>query len=363
MFSNPYREILVDSLSSILNPEFKIKSSTLLQAFATFKTIIEVDSANFSSAYKKIFGEEPESSFHSRLSHKNLISYSNAFLDPTINLFASLSPDEFFRYIIPDIVSNPTKTAKMLHQKFSDNILLFAHHIIQINFVVRNDNISIIENQEDVLKRLYHVYTKTETHSETRLKQSIFLELYNAIYLHPLDYEELTLRTIDSETKKIHSAIDILANQLEIPRKEQVDILYRYYVRDEQPNELIKNHKIYNFIKNKDILERKKLMRAAILNLAQAPPLEALCVVSIIKKFNKKHPLQNTYIPNDITLENGLIYTLFTSYSVFSRGKEKDIFVFFPSPFFIRKWLADPDAKQKNTTFIMKDACVNFQCF
>ncbi|WP_458407291.1 hypothetical protein [Anaerotignum sp.] len=354
MFSNPYRNVLIKSLSNILKPETNIKSSTLLQAFATFKAIKEIDSGNFFSTYKTIFSEKPACYFLSRFSHENCKLNSDTFTE-TIDLFACLSPSEFFRFIISDIVSNPIKATTILHDKFSDNILLFAHHIIQVNRVTYSAKESGSESHEDVLDRLYYTYTNVESFAEIRLTKSDFLELYGALYLHPLDPDELKIRLMKSERKKLASAMDILANQLELPREEQVDIMCRFYVENEQPHELIKHCSTYNFTKNKDINERKKLLHKALLNLAVVSPLDTLCAISVHKKSGANHLSETPFIPNDITLENGLIYTLFTSHSLFNPLEEKEVLIFFPTPFFIRKWLSDPVAKQQKTTFIMNN--------
>lgn len=354
MFSNPYRNVLIESLSDILKPKTNIKSSTLLQAFATFKTIKEINSGNFFSTYKTLFTEKPTCYFLSRFSHENCKLNSDTFTE-TVDLFTSLSPSEFFRFIIPDIVSNPIKATTILHNKFSDNLLLFAHHIIQVNRVTYSTKESGPESHEDVLDRLYYTYTNVESFAEIRLTKSDFLELYGALYLHPLDPDELKIRLMKSERKKLTSAMDILANQLELPREEQVDIMCRFYVENEQPHELIKHCSTYNFTKNKDINERKKLLHKALLNLAVVSPLDALCAISVHKKSGANHLSETPFIPNDITLENGLIYTLFTSHSLFNPSEEKEVLIFFPTPFFIRKWLSDPVAKQQKTTFIMNN--------
>lgn len=154
MFPSPYRETLVTSLSAILKQGISIKSSTLLQAFATFKTIKEKNPDDFVAGYKTTFHKEHiESKYRSRLSHENYKVFSNDTLFDSVNLFTGLSASNFFRFIIPDIISNPIKAAKILHEKFSDDILLFAHHILRINIICpefkkyRNhliDNFSII---------------------------------------------------------------------------------------------------------------------------------------------------------------------------------------------------------------------------
>jgi len=356
MFPSPYRETLIQSLSTILKTGINVKSSTLLQAFATFTTIKEENFNLFISSYNTFFNKEPECSYRSKLRISNISNakFSNLYTE-TINLFTSLSPSEFFRFIIPDIVSNPIKTTKILHDKFSDNILLFSHHILLINIVIHSNIVINTGKSKNTLDVLYNIYQEKESITEIRLNKSDFTELYNAIYLYPLDFEELKLHSISSEIKKLNTAIDILSNQLEIPRKEQIDIVCRFFTENKQAKDLIDNCSVYAFTKNKNFDERKKLLYNAILNFAVVSPLDTLCAINYYKKAGSKHLSENTFIPNDITLENGLIYTLFTSYSLFTPTEEKDIIVFFPTPFFIKKWLADPVAKRKKTTFVFKE--------
>lgn len=359
MFPSPYRETLITSLSSILKPTISIKSSTLLlMAFATFKAI-KKNSDDFIESYKTIFNEEqPEFSYLSHFSYKKYKVFDLDTLAKSVDLFTNLSANEFFRFIIPDIISNPTKSSEILQKKFSDNILLFAHHIIQINYLTHSNPKINTENCEDTLKRIYNVYKMIETNTNILLNESDFFDLYHSIYLYPLDFQELKLHSLSSETKKLNTAIHILSNQLEIPRKEQIDIVCRHFTKNKQAKDLVNSCSIYNFTKNKNADERKKLLYTAINNFATVPPLDFLCAVLYYKKTGGKHFSENALIPNDITLENGLIYTLFTSHAIFNPTEEKDIFIFFPTPFFVRKWLKDPIAKRKNTTFIFRDTSV-----
>lgn len=357
MFPSPYRQILVASLSAFLKPGTNIKSSTLLMAYATFSSINEKDLDSFISSFNIVNNTEPTCQYRSLLLQKTITKLPEAYLKVN-HLFASLSPSEFFRFIIPDLVSDPIKASKILHKKFSDDILLFAHHILRINIVIHSNDVINLPKNKNTLDILYNVYQEKESITEIRLKKSDFEELYSTACLYPLDSEELKLRSLSSEIKKLNTAIDILSNQLDVPRKEQVDVVCQFFTEYKQAKELVETCSIYNFTKTKNSDERKKLLYTAIKNFAMVPPLDFLCAVLYYKKTGGKHFSENSLIPNDITLENGLIYTLFTSHAIFNPTEEKDIFIFFPSPFFIRKWLEDPIAKSKKTTFVFRDASV-----
>ena len=192
MFPSPYREILVSSLSAILKPDTNIKSSTLLQAFATFTSLRGENIEHFISLYKTTFSQPPACFYRSRISHISTTSFSNLYAK-TLALFTSLSPSEFFRFIIPDLVSNPIKAAKILHEKFSDDILLFAHHILRINIVIYSNDVINTEKSKNTLDRLYNIYNGKESITAIRLKKADFLELYNSICLYPLDSTELKI--------------------------------------------------------------------------------------------------------------------------------------------------------------------------
>lgn len=338
----------------LINPETRIKSSTLLKAFAIFTTIKENDIDSFTSSYKTIFSQPPACYLQGL--HISKSKLSNAYSE-TIDLFSSLSPIEFFRFIIPDIICNPIKAAKILHESFSDDILLFAYQILKIHTVVYLSSISS-EIHKASFDYIWQTYSQKETITEIKLNKADFGELYNALFLYHLDTDELNLRSIASETKNLNAAIDILSNQLEVPRKEQLDIICRFFIENTQAKDLVRSCSIYSFTKNKNSDERQKLLHKAIKNFAKVPPLDILCAIHYYKKAGGKHFSENSFISNDITLENGLIYTLFTSHAIFNPTEEKDILIFFPTPFFVRKWLEDPIAKRKKTTFIFRDANV-----
>lgn len=176
MFPSPYREILIRSLSAVLiNPETRIKSSTLLKAFAIFTTIKENDIDSFTSSYKTIFSQPPACYLQGL--HISKSKLSNAYSE-TIDLFSSLSPIEFFRFIIPDIICNPIKAAKILHESFSDDILLFAYQILKIHTVVYLSSISS-EIHKASFDYIWQTYSQKETITEIKLNKADFGELYN----------------------------------------------------------------------------------------------------------------------------------------------------------------------------------------
>lgn len=350
MFFSPYRYTLAKSLSTLLPPGTVIKGSTLLQAYATFSAMKETGDADFHFAYKKVFSLFPSCNL-ARL-HKLILPTDVTSPPTTFSLFTSIAPDDFFRFIIPEIVSNPVETTNLFRNKFHSNILLFAHHIIQINRVTFSTKECAEESYQEALDKLYSIYERLETHNDIRLNKSHFIDIYKSIYLYPLDSNELKIRPKTTNSKTLFSAIETLSNQLEIPREQRLDIIHRFYVKHAKVQELIDHCDTYNFTKNKDISDRKKLLRKALENLALVPPLDALCSVSIHKKAGAKHLSETPHIPNDITLENGLIYTLFTSYSLYDPLDRKDTTLFFPTPFFVKKWLADPIAKSKKVTFV-----------
>ena len=113
MFPSPYRQILVANLSAFLKPGTNIKSSTLLMAYATFTSINEKDLDGFISSFNIVNNTEPTCHYRSLLLQKNITKLPEAYLK-TNHLFTSLSPSEFFRFIVPDLVSNPINDCQVL---------------------------------------------------------------------------------------------------------------------------------------------------------------------------------------------------------------------------------------------------------
>ena len=96
--------------------------------------------------------------------------------------------------------------------------------------------------------------------------------------------------------------------------------------------------------------------------MAKASPMDVLCGIHLSKKVPEGKRLSaapgdsTTIIRNDITLENGLIYSLLTSDLLANLSAKTETIIFFPTPFFVRKWIADSALAKKKVTFVMGDS-------
>ncbi len=155
--------------------------------------------------------------------------------------------------------------------------------------------------------------------------------------------------------------LNILSEKLEEPRSRQLSFTADFYVRNLQEGALFATYGMPLFSRNRDERERKKLLRKAVLLMAGTSPMNVLCGISLSKKASDGKLLSAapgdspTIIRNDVTLENGLIYSLFTSAFLGNLSAETEAIIFFPTPFFVRKWIADSALAKKKVTFVMGD--------
>ena len=210
------------------------------------------------------------------------------------------------------------------------------------------------------MDRLYQVYCNTETNASIRLNKEKFSVLYRAVNLYPLDNSELKIYAPAS--KNIMELLNILSEKLEEPRSRQLSFAADFYVRNLQESALFAIYGTPLFSKNRDENERKKLLRKAVFLMAKASPMDVLCGISLSKKASDGKLLSAapgdspTIIRNDITLENGLIYSFLTSDLLANLSAKTEAIIFFPTPFFVRKWIADSALAEKKVTFVMADS-------
>lgn len=132
MFNSLVRLKLEACLAPLLPPHFKIKSSTLLQAYATFRTIQEHRTDDFSAAYTEI--QSQRSNYPLGILQIQQASISPAY-PPAFHEFLTLTPEDFLRYIVSDLVCRPKELLQIYHKQRKDNFLLLAHYIITIKLI------------------------------------------------------------------------------------------------------------------------------------------------------------------------------------------------------------------------------------
>lgn len=356
-----YRPNLEACLTPLLPPHFKIKSSTLLQAYATFRTIQEQRTDDFSVAYTEI--QSQRSHYPHGILQIQRASISPAY-PPAFHEFLTLTPEDFLRYIVSDLVCRPKELLQIFRKIHEDNFLLLAHYIIVIKLISyeytaqASPVLSADDSYDEIIKKIYATYCSRNKSQIAQLSLSEFVEYYSAINLYPLDVTEYALTYKGYDASELNRAVDILSNRLMLSREQQIEILYLSYKKNESAKRISERYSPYHFAGIVDPDERKKEIQRSLLLLAKTPPFDALSAVSIYKR-NAGKLSASSVIKNDISLENGLIYSLFTSRTLLDLSPEDEVLVFEPSTFFIRKWLSDPATKGKRVTFIFQNPSIS----
>ena len=360
MYESVMRCMLTEMLADVLPPNIKIRDSHLLQAYATFEAMERNGNIDLSVAYKQVLSEKNVRCFlrgMSDVSTADLQNISEAFLQYPFKYF--------LRFAIPGFVGDVAALLQLFEQNGETSIPAMVHQIIQIKLIPfemkkRGVKIADSDSVEGVLQTFYNVYCSIETNATTRFSKAKFLKFYRAINQYPLDFNELTVATLFGTEKKIkgmYRAIESLRDGLGMSKKRQIEFVNRFFVHNENDPKQVQQYEVYNFLKVKDREERIGTVGNAMASFAGSSPLECLCAISLSKRNRsgrQKTHKEDLVCENDVTLENGLVYSLFSS-AVGSCDNDEPVAIFFPSPFFVRKWLRDPEMKKVPTTFVFKD--------
>ena len=384
MFTNPYREKCVNILEKLL-PRRAVQDSTLLQAYATFHMMKEVtlSGANYAEIYR---AASRKSAPYLYALLADFAALKMPFPEDFVLMF-DVQLDYFLRCVTPSLVADLRSFHRFFEEYGAPNLAAKVHYLV----VLKLTSFKILEADEararekartrsakseqeipspeklfggdlsvDALDRLYQVYCDTETNTAIRLSKEKFSALYKAINLYPLDNSELKIYAPDS--KNVMELLNILSEKLEEPRSRQLSFAADFYVRNLQEGALFATYGMPLFGRNRDEHERKKLLRKAVSLMAKTSPMDVLCGISLSKKASDGKLLSAapgdspTIIRNDVTLENGLIYSLLTSAFLANLSAETETIIFFPTPFFVRKWIADSALAKKKVTFVMGDS-------
>lgn len=385
MFTNPYREMCVNILEKLL-PRRAVQDSTLLQAYATFHMMKEVtlSGANYAEIYR---AASRKSAPYLYALLADFAALKMPFPEDFVLMF-DVQLDYFLRCVTPSLVADLRSFHRFFEEYGAPNLAAKVHYLV----VLKLTSFKILEADEararekartrsakseqeipsssgelfrgdltdDALDRLYQVYCNIETNVAIRLNKEKFSALYRAINLYPLDNSELKIYAPNS--KNVMELLNILSEKLEEPRSRQLSFAADFYVRNLQEGALFATYGMPLFSRNRDERERKKLLRKAVLLMAGTSPMNVLCGISLSKKASDGKLLSAapgdspTIIRNDVTLENGLIYSLLTSAFLANLSAETETIIFFPTPFFVRKWIADSALAKKKVTFVMGDS-------
>lgn len=318
MYSPPLRNHYISILSSILGQDEDFKSSKLLQAYVTFSAMTSDDVTpleSYSSIYKK-YADYRSALLRISNQQCKTLRYEE------IAKYVDLSFQDFLTYVTPDIVCDPVSLI-MQYRDYSsthelDHIQLL-HHIIAIKLnsyqtIASSPNSkSPGDTNNDPLTLIYNQYRENEINP---LPISVFKDLYSAINVHPLDPHELSPKLIGSSGKHLSELLEVLFNELQLTRAQSLKMVRDFFCDNHQAVRITKEQALYPFIQNKDNSSRIKLINKALKLMARFSPLELICAISLRKKdgtTNERNKTDAYILPNDITLENGLVYSLFFS--------------------------------------------------
>lgn len=389
MFSNSYREKCIYALKQILKRE--IHDSTLLQAYVTFQLMKDAEAWTFSAAYQAAVSKAGDCYRYALLPLSafgdiSCLCEQHSLLRDLIHLF-DVPFNYFLCYGVPKLVADRIGFCQFFEQNDISDLAKKAHYLIVLKLTSyqldipsksQSQNFEIIESPakghtahspefqhvkkvEEPLTRLYQVYCTIEKCSELRLSQKMFRKLYCAVNLYPLGTKEFHLQ----DRKSVMQLVHILSDELKEPRSRQLAFASDFYIRNLQQNELFALYGQPRFIQSQDESSRKALLKKALTLMAKLSPLDVLCGITLSKNVSSNtaagltrmdHSTSPSIIPNDVSLENGLIFSLLESNLSADLELKEKVIIFFPTPFFVRKWTESPTLAKKPVTFVMQDS-------
>lgn len=358
------RAALCSALSGLLDVDIAaIKSSTLLKAYATFKSMKKIGAQSVAEKYKHICDSYKGTYAHGLL--KMEFSILAKIGDDLYNLFSTFSDAGFIHFVVPDLVCDVDEFMdKFLRLYGADRPIEMAHTIIQIRRILyKNANVDTMFNSDETrghdakIKELYAAYETIEGNATIRLSIERFIIFYKSICFYSLDIGHMMPAAIGYKTKDLHKVMNLLSNDLQLSRNDQINMLHYIFVDRLQAEDIQNKLPVYDFAVEKDKKIRRKLLIEAQRLMVKIPPLDLLCAITIYKRSgttNRRTLSDYSYINNDVTLENGLICALFTSALEIDDSNE-NVAVFAPSPFFVLKWLRSNTLSSIKVTFIFEN--------
>ena len=352
MYTPPIRDDYESILKNILGTSNKIKSSKLLQAYATFSAMLS-SGQTLTDSYKQIQSKYPDHPYALlRLPPQQIKSLKR----DTLENFTNISLQDFLICVTPDLVCDPFSLMEHF-EKCNNEMDYFqlAHHIISLKLnSYQKIAPSKINATTDAFSTVYGHYKETEKHP---LPENYFKTFYSAVNIYPLNPSELSPKLISSSRKQMSDLLSILFDELQLTRSQSIKMVRDFFCTYDQAVKINNSQHIYNFVQNKDHATRIKLLNKALKLMARFSPLELLCEISLRKKestVNEKNKTEALILPNDIPLENGFIFSLFLS--DIHHDPHQQILILLPTPHFINKVLRSPLYKNRSITFVFQDS-------
>jgi hypothetical protein len=314
------------------------------------------------------------------LSHRQC----NGLQQEELKEFTDIPFEEFLLYVIPDVICDPHSLMEHYREYMIDHELdqlKLVHHIISIKLntyqTITTHSTAAASSPDkvhdglggqiqqhtgnDTFTTIYQYYKKDQKHP---LPEKIFKTFYADINLHKLNPNELSPRLIGSSDKKLSELLNILFCDLQLTRSQSIKMVRDFFCSNNQASKICQGQEIYNFVQTKDVTQRVKLVNKALKLMAKFSPLDLICAISLRKKegtVNERNKTEALTLPNDVSLENGLVFSLF--FSGLPLHSDSHILIVFPTPYFIQKVLWSHKHKECNITFVLQDSISQTRLF
>lgn len=254
MYNTGLRGKIISLFAPVLGGGETIKDSLLLQTYATLCEMFRTKIPQPQMAYAKV--REQYASCRHALSAKLKLPAEAVFTEISRNL-REIPFEEFLIYVVPGIACDPKRVVAVFRKQYPQKSdLELTHHIIQIRYLVyQMEKISSSKQAspggyDDILDKLYDYYQTLERNIP--LPKSLFLQLYSAINTFQLEPQSLAPHTLGFKEKDITELMQILTDELQMTRQQQVEMIARYFVYGDQASQIVYSEKLHNYIVCKD---------------------------------------------------------------------------------------------------------------
>ena len=358
MYNKDVREHVITLLSPFFGGQRNLKDSVLLQLFSLVHEMRNCNSGHLDSTYNTVINAFSDYS-------DGYLNIKRAFPPDIFDMVAEellrFSYTDFLIYVVPGMVCDPQRTV-VTFQKIQPGMSYIeqTHHIIRIKLIAYQGESIIAQddsnNDRSTVQLLYTSYMSQER--KVKFTQQEFQKLYASINTFELSPKSLSphLQGTGSRDKHLENLMSHLTDELQLTREQQLSLVARCFVNEEQAADIIPEEPIYNFTKEKEITERKTLGNKAHKLMAKIPPLELICAISTRKKIGSvstKTGTEALIVPNDVMLETGFVYPMFMN--LIGLEKENRILLVYPSAHFVRELIAEESLRERDITIVLQD--------
>lgn len=323
MFETKFNQLLKEKLKEYLPETYgSIDNANLLKAYAFFDSISKGKKIEETSFFFLPIDEEGQQEICSE--------------------FASLDLTTFIAKTMPMYIGS---TAEL------DNITyalgLTADETIRLIIEMKEMFNSCKGKLSDIeIDKIYEVYCR-EYVGKKKLNQLDFKDMYIAINSVGLEYG-----VVGKEIgKNAIEAISILDNELLENKSRQLEYAVRCFSGKISDVELASLYST-NIFANKKVKEQKiDLFYKTMQKIMGCSPIDIFGAITLGRRSISGERISFAENPNDVMLETGILYNLVNSMSNPYGYNDKTI-IFFPSPFFVKKWLRDKNNNNINVIFV-----------